>query len=427
MAQCRVSIHSPLLEDCIFEGSSSSNYMKWDASANTLQTVGTGGLFRMGSSASTSGSGTALTSSNQYAMGVFADDGGAALGSGVLMRAGRFRTLLTYTGGNREQEVASVIGQVNSVGGTNRHNMCGVMGSYELSGSSALTIDGQAFATDPWIQAAVIGRVGVGTSKTTLNTNGRLCGLAAMSNTVSFTANNGVYTGVYVGKWTGEVDFGYGIYMDDAVSTAGIYLGAEATYGIQIAVPQTAGLYYVASFDGSEGAYVHGIKVELTRTADVQVASDTWFGAQFVLNLGSSGYTAPTHKVHALQAVVKGSDGKSTSTDYNVCRLETQSGGEVGNLLYITANTGTTVGDQMVYIASHVNVNKGIELNGATGTMTTGLRYVGTITNAFGFAATSGCGIAAKATSLNSLTSAYRIIVDINGTTGYIPVMTSWS
>lgn len=188
------------------------------------------GSFALGTfSASTHGSGVALSESKSVAAGFFADDNNAAIGSGILMRAGRFRTLLTYTGGNREQEVASVIGQVNSVAGTNRHNMCGVMGSYELSGSSALTVDGQAWGTDPWVQAAVIGRVGVGSAKTTLNSNGILAGLAAMSNTASFAANNGYYTGLFVGKWASVTDWGYGIVIDGNAVTVGMQVGFFAS------------------------------------------------------------------------------------------------------------------------------------------------------------------------------------------------------
>lgn len=212
------------------------------------------------------------------------------------------------------------------------------------------------------------------------------------------------------------------------VCTDAIEISGANTYGINISASQTAGLYYVANQNANKGQWVHGVKVELTRTADVQVAgTGAWFGAQFVLNCGSSSYTAPTHNVYAIQGIIKGSDGRSDTTDYNVCRLETQSGGKVGNILYITANIGTTIGDQMIYVASHVNVNKGIEFNGATGTMKTGVQFVGTITNALGFGAASGCGIEAKATALNTLTSAFRILVDVNGTPGYIPVMTTWT
>jgi len=60
-------------------------------------------------------------------------------------------------------------------------------------------VDGQAWTTDPWIQAGVIGRVGVGDGNTTINSNGVFCGLAAMSNTTALT-NNGYYAGLFVSK-----------------------------------------------------------------------------------------------------------------------------------------------------------------------------------------------------------------------------------
>jgi hypothetical protein len=208
----------------------------------------------LGEAASAAGSGLPLSATRTRALGVYADDGGAAVGSGVFMRAGRFRTLLTYTDGNREQEAAGVVGQINSVGGTNRHNMCGVMGSYELSGTSALVVDGQIWTTDPWIQAAVIGRVGVGSSKTTINTYGVLAGLAAMSNTAAFTANNGYYTGIYVGKWSGNLDWAYGMIIDGGAVTTGIYISGGATTAIETG-SDTAGMDN-KFFGTTTGAYM---------------------------------------------------------------------------------------------------------------------------------------------------------------------------
>lgn len=184
-------------------------------------------------SSSTAGYGIALDATTSVGFGVFVDDNGAAIGSGTLMRAGRFRTLLTYTGGNREQEAVGVIGQINSVGGTNRHNMAGVMGSYELSGSSALTVDGQAYTTDSWIQAAVIGRVGVGSNKTTLNSNGVLAGVAAMSNTTSLASNSGIFTAFYAGRWGGTslLQWEYALYAQDVAHGAYYNVSAGAVSG----------------------------------------------------------------------------------------------------------------------------------------------------------------------------------------------------
>jgi hypothetical protein len=199
-------------------------------------------------SSTTVGFGVPLTASLPVAFGIFADDNGAALGSGVLMRAIRGRTLLTYTGGNREQEVASVIGQVVSYQGTNRHNMCGVMGSYEVN--TSLTVDGQAWSTDPWIQAAVIGRVGAGSAITTINSNAVLAGVAAMSNTTSFAANNGWYTAFFAGKWSGTTKWDYAFAADPIGCNKGIHIGSVAsTVGSALALGET---YHTGNFFGGD-------------------------------------------------------------------------------------------------------------------------------------------------------------------------------
>ncbi|GAG07776.1 unnamed protein product, partial [marine sediment metagenome] len=172
-------------------GDTTSNYFMYDASSNRVLTSGTGATFYQGAfSSSTAGSGTALSSTVSAAMRVYSDDGGAAIGSGTLVRGIESRHLQTYTTGNREQESAGIVGKLVSVAGTNRHNMCGVMGSYETK--TSLTVGGQAATTDTWCQAAIIGRVGG--ALITIDTNGVLAGVAAMSNVATaLAANNGIY------------------------------------------------------------------------------------------------------------------------------------------------------------------------------------------------------------------------------------------
>lgn len=193
-------------------------------------------------SGATVGSGVTMTSSVTKAFGVYADDGGAAIGSGTFARAIVGRHLLTYTTGNREQEAAGVVGQIVSSEGTNRHNMCGVMGSYEAR--TSLTIDGQINSTDTWCQAGVIGRVG-GASMTIAN-YGVLAGVAAMSNITSGQLTNsagGVYAAFYAGAWAGTTDWQWGLVIEGPKVSNGIAIGtstfpvtlaAAANFGFQL-------------------------------------------------------------------------------------------------------------------------------------------------------------------------------------------------
>src|SRR3989304_5271837 len=64
--------------------------------------------FSLGAVSTTSGANPALSSSHTQTMFVGGDDVTAAIGSGIHIAAGRFRTVLLYTAGNREQEVSSV-------------------------------------------------------------------------------------------------------------------------------------------------------------------------------------------------------------------------------------------------------------------------------------------------------------------------------
>lgn len=229
MPVCRVGIRAN--EDSWFLGETSGTQMMWDKSVDSLLLTGTAAKFRLGAFAgAASGSGVALSASNSAAFRVYVDDGGAAIGSGTLARAGVFRNLQTYTTGNREQESAGVVGQVVSVSGTNRHNMAGTWGSYEAR--TALTVDGQAATTDTWCQAGVLGRVGSAASIITINTNGVLAGVAAMSNvTTGFASNSGIYPAFYAGAWSGNVDWDYGVYIEAAKASRAWYSNTTLTGG----------------------------------------------------------------------------------------------------------------------------------------------------------------------------------------------------
>lgn len=200
---------------------------------NLIITGSSADALRIGAfSGATQGSGIDLGNTSA-AMRCYADDGGAAIGSGSFVRAGVFRHLLTYTGGNREQEAGGVVGQVVSVAGTNRHNMAGTWGSYEAR--TSLTVGGQAAATDTWCQAGVLGRVGSQTASIiTIDTNGVLAGVAAMSNVpTGFASNSGVFTAFYAGAWASAVDWAYGMYLEGGKFTTGIAIGS-CTTGITV-------------------------------------------------------------------------------------------------------------------------------------------------------------------------------------------------
>jgi len=128
-----------------------------------------------------------------------------------------------------------------------------------------------------------------------------------------------------------------------------------------------------------QGAWVHGVKVELTRAADIQPSTGCWFGGQFVLNAGSAGYTALDKPAYALQAIFKGSDTSPNGTDIHVARFETQSNANVSDIVYITANSGTTMQGSGLYIANHGTMPNAIQINGAGGTLTNGIDMLGTI------------------------------------------------
>lgn len=252
-------------DDVIFYGDTAGSQLHWDADTDTLELDGTTPRFRIGDfTGGASGTGSVVSASATAPLKVYADDGGAAIGSGSLVRAGWFRNLQTYTGGNREQEAAGVQGSIVSVAGTNRHNMCGVLGSYEAR--TSLTVDGQAATTDTWCQAGVIGRVGAANNILTIASNGVLAGVAAMSNvTTALASNAGVYAGLYIGKWggaSGTDSWGHGIYIQALAVDKAIQVGELSS--------TVSGSGVAMTDDVTRVMEVHADDANAARTAGIQ-------------------------------------------------------------------------------------------------------------------------------------------------------------
>jgi len=279
-------------------GDTSGVYFMWDQSLDSLLIPGTAGKFQIGGfTGAAIGTGSIVSASVTAPFKIFADDGGAAIGSGSLVRAGWFRNLQTYTSGNREQESTGVQGSLVSVAGTNRHNMSGVLGSYEAR--TSLTVDGQAAATDTWCQAGVLGRVGSAASIITINSNGVLAGVAAMSNVnTGFAANSGVYTAFYAGAWASAVDWAYGMYLEGGKFTTGIDIGA-CTTGINFSGAFTTSGINISDVTGMEGDAEAGIMIGSWGTPLDSIATMTdnirlYQGSLQVVDGPASGYKEAT-------------------------------------------------------------------------------------------------------------------------------------
>jgi len=219
--------------------------------------------------------------------------------------------------------------------------------------------------------------------------------------------------------------------------------GHPATrYGISFTEPICQAIKSEISIKSLLGAWVHGIKVEHTRAADIQPASSGWFGAQFVLNAGSSGYTALNKATYVLQAVFKGSDTNPNGVDIHVARFETQSAGKVSDICYITANSGTTIVGHLLYLADHTGANgmlinvqssqtmaKGISFLAGSGSTMTSLLYCygdGTFTNFLEVAATGDGGVTVGSDGMTknpeSNTEDGYITVKVGSTSYQVPI-----
>ena len=223
--------------------------------------------------------------------------------------------------------------------------------------------------------------------------------------------SSGLYPTVDVGGATLRLTTG-AIQMAGAGAIALSSTGGIALTGggaIAVTAQTVQAFKYECSLTASQGAWVHGVKVEVTRAANIQPATGCWFGAQFVLNAGSAGYDALNKDAYVLQCIFKGSDTTPNGEDIHVGRFEIQSAGSVSDIVHILANSGCAVAGHLLYIASHINADgalinvqssatmaKGLSFMAGAGATLTSLLYAsgaGTFTNFLEVAATGDGGV----------------------------------
>lgn len=244
---------------------------------------------------------------------------------------------------------------------------------------------------------------------------------------------------VTVGSATQDIDFK--VFLGSSTEYALFDVGNSiiTLEGVGIDVNSQVIQAFKAEYNvtSSLGAWVHGVKVELTRAADIQPATGGWYGGQFVLNAGSSGYTALDKDAYVLAAIFKGSDTNPDGTDIHVARFETQSAGKVSDICYITANTGTTIVGSLLYLATHIapgnamallnvqssqTVGKGLAFLAGSGSTLTSLLYCsgdGTFTNFLEVAASGDGGVTVGTTDITSDLTADAYLTIKAGTNSY--------
>lgn len=177
-------------------------------------------------SSAAAGGGFAVTLTNSAAMRVYGEIT-ADLTSSAMVRSILGRMLITGAI-TSNAEAFGVVGQLVSKAATITHDNAGVMGTFETQ-TTAVTISG---AGGDNCTAAVLGRVGVAVTATTVNSTGILAGVAAMSNITSgyvTVDSGGILAGLYVGIFTSKQVWSTGLYISTASCTTDIRLQSGAT------------------------------------------------------------------------------------------------------------------------------------------------------------------------------------------------------
>lgn len=217
--------------------------LNWRRKNAGILYYGDDGSITMGEFASSAaaGSGMALDADRTK---LFAAYGEATsdLTSAVMVRPVLGRMLISGAV-TSNAELFGVVGQLVAKAATLAHDNAGVLGTFE-SQSTAVTISGTGGDN---CTAAVMGRVGVSVTSTTVNATGILAGVAAMSNITSgyvTITTGGVLSAFYAGKFSSKQNWDYGLRIDeDAIAVCPIQVGefvSSAAAGGGFAVSATA-------------------------------------------------------------------------------------------------------------------------------------------------------------------------------------------
>jgi hypothetical protein len=203
------------------------------------------------SSAGTGG-GFALTLTNSAAMRVYAEVT-TDLTVSAMVRSILGRTLINGAI-TSNAEVFGIVGQLVAKEATLRHDNAAVLGSFEVQGTH-VHIDSDGTAGDH-IVAAVLGRIGVTITGTTVAADGILAGVAAMSNITDgyvTVTSGGILAGMYVGRFSSTTKqvWDTGVYIDPTACTVPITIGKDAD-GVPVVI-------VVGNFaDNAASGYGHG-------------------------------------------------------------------------------------------------------------------------------------------------------------------------
>lgn len=185
-----------------------------------------------------SGGGFPVTSTNSAAARIYAEVT-ADLTSAAMVRSILGRMLVTGAI-TSNAEVFGVVGQLVGKACTLRHDNAGVLGTFEAQ-TTAVTVDGTGGDN---CTAAVMGRVGVTVTATTVSTSGILAGVAAMSNITSgyvTVSGSGILAAFYAGIFSSKQVWNYGLYVAASSATTGICV-STCTTGISLTGTQTTGI-----------------------------------------------------------------------------------------------------------------------------------------------------------------------------------------
>jgi hypothetical protein len=198
------------------------------------------------------GGGFAVTLTNSAAMRVYAEVS-ADLTSAATVRSILGRMLvsgdITSTA-----ECFGVAGQCVVKNAKMQHDNAGVLGSFEVQ-TTAGTISGDIGDS---VCAGMLGRVGVSVTGTTIEADGILAGVAAMSNItdgyVSITSG-GILAAFYVGAFasTTKQDWGYGLFIEPSACTKAISVGKYAS-AVSNGMPLNGSTWNVGFFTDDAGA-----------------------------------------------------------------------------------------------------------------------------------------------------------------------------
>jgi len=310
----------------------------------------TSNTIRTGTYASTASNGTVLSSSNTYNAAFLADDGGANIGASSRNLLARMLLTVDQSGGS----IRSSMGQLKLLDGVDVETgiYTAVQGYVEMAGTHI----SKSGATFSCIDASM-----EITTKLTVNSGGEAFGIHVETTGAGTITNNGTCAAIGITKADGAASWPVGLLVNTSAATTGIEVGT-ATTGISLSGTMTTGI----SVSGTMGNAINATGTFSDHVIDIQPGAT--LGDYKAVYIGTWGSEAEFNDGGGLFRMYgKVGSGGTASANIFVRTVTESTSGPISAQFYTDSDAGTPGPTTMSGVDAFAILNAGKYLAASVG------------------------------------------------------------